>query len=680
MAIEVQCDACQQQYRLPEKMAGKRVRCRDCGAAIDVPTIAVRDDENQEITDLSDFESGIAQSNESEWTSDVNPFDLPTSFKEMRGRLVPRPITPFRYPFNDIVDSMLPWLLVLVFLVPAVWRAISNILSMPRRWVGAVELGLVAVMYVALAIPLVIRALRSAARSFKFRLPDQIYWHVFAAMAVPIGLGSFFYAQLEWNGFFFGYGLGLVLALVFLAVEFSLLPIEILLSAGFVASFYVAATVATWYVSTSVEPLGDLVVSMVHPSKKTPGKPTVVVKKTPSSAPAAQPSNSTPVAPAPNVVPGSTDYTLLSNPARPVPTPDVTRSLPPQENIKSSSPAVADINILTEPRGFDQALLSRGGSPGLAVIRHGPSDDQIESWAGDPLTMQGSASFKRTGVNDRCILSPRGDAFVRITNWPQSAAIVWSFASQSIVRTVELNERSGVPELVGYLNNDQLAIRYDRGGGAEALEIWDLRSQGTPRPLFLQPYIPNTMTFSPDGRSVAIAVRADPNAPKDALHGPQVMLINLATGIPRRLAITKLDPKLPITSAGIAFSSDGSRVALLCENNDNLLIEGWQTTTLSPKPIYEHVYPAGILPLNQLASFPGRTLSWLDKQTVLLYGNVILDLPTGKMLAAMALPQIRDQQVIDEQNILLQYQTSQGTNALMHVKLDRDVLEQSRGK
>src|SRR5262245_3544005 len=40
MAIEVVCQSCGQSYQLNEKFAGQRAKCRECGAAIDVPALA----------------------------------------------------------------------------------------------------------------------------------------------------------------------------------------------------------------------------------------------------------------------------------------------------------------------------------------------------------------------------------------------------------------------------------------------------------------------------------------------------------------------------------------------------------------------------------------------------------------------------------------------------------------
>ncbi|MEZ0229184.1 MAG: hypothetical protein ACAI25_11215, partial [Planctomycetota bacterium] len=54
MSIEVSCE-CAMTYRLPDRMAGKRCRCRECGDSIRVPTLdESADDDSVDESDASD--------------------------------------------------------------------------------------------------------------------------------------------------------------------------------------------------------------------------------------------------------------------------------------------------------------------------------------------------------------------------------------------------------------------------------------------------------------------------------------------------------------------------------------------------------------------------------------------------------------------------------------------------
>lgn len=48
MAIEVKCPGCEKRYRVPENLAGKRIRCKECQKAIAVPAELNEDDELEE--------------------------------------------------------------------------------------------------------------------------------------------------------------------------------------------------------------------------------------------------------------------------------------------------------------------------------------------------------------------------------------------------------------------------------------------------------------------------------------------------------------------------------------------------------------------------------------------------------------------------------------------------------
>src|SRR4051812_1500809 len=103
MPIDVVCPGCHHLYRVGDHMAGKKVRCKECSAAITVPSTSAPAEEDEGLlSNLSALgapppspsESAPASGpmrfkdeNEPEWTSSVNVWDLSASMAEIKHRV-----------------------------------------------------------------------------------------------------------------------------------------------------------------------------------------------------------------------------------------------------------------------------------------------------------------------------------------------------------------------------------------------------------------------------------------------------------------------------------------------------------------------------------------------------------------------------------------------------------------
>jgi hypothetical protein len=60
MPIELICPQCSKAYKLPDNLAGKKVRCKDCSTKVEVPSAAeVQPDEEHEFAGLLDDDEDI---------------------------------------------------------------------------------------------------------------------------------------------------------------------------------------------------------------------------------------------------------------------------------------------------------------------------------------------------------------------------------------------------------------------------------------------------------------------------------------------------------------------------------------------------------------------------------------------------------------------------------------------
>jgi len=308
----------------------------------------------------------------------------------------------------------------------------------------------------------------------------------------------------------------------------------------------------------------------------------------------------------------------------------------------------------------------------MAVVRErSPLEDSVERWNATSMTKHGEVRFRHNaGERPNYILSPNGDFLVRVVDWPQKAAQVWSFEDRRVARSIQLNDQAlGKPELVGFVDNERFLVMWRN---AQTLGFQIINAK-TPAAKVIGFGVnnfessPGNPTISPDGRFVALAARAEGEV--------QLQIIDIATTkTVKRLKISSLDRRWQVKPSGIAFAPDMSQVGVLFEHEDNALVLTWKFP--SGVSIAQHIYPAGVLP-EQPARLPrGRVFDYLGgHDAFLLYGQTILNAAEGGNLGELPLSDGRVQRLLDKDT--LHVVTSDETDArrLVVLKLKPDRLQ-----
>src|SRR3954454_18497692 len=210
MAIMVECNSCGKQYSAVPAMAGKRVKCKQCGNVFTIPNFNEagepdldQQDDLSALTALADLErsrsgeplpggrgggpsasragtvvggkgirggEGLAKSSMARTGSEQ---EIPLDSPEDLGRANLR----FNYPFSKEIDQYLPWVLVIGGLAIATAASVrmdplvgqSN--QPGAAWIPWTRLGVMVLLYLVLVGPLAVQGMRMASRALRFQLP-----------------------------------------------------------------------------------------------------------------------------------------------------------------------------------------------------------------------------------------------------------------------------------------------------------------------------------------------------------------------------------------------------------------------------------------------------------------------------------------------------------------------------
>ena len=232
MPLEIKCESCGKRYRVDEKFAGKRVKCRNCGASIAV--VAEGDDE-QDLSALSaasmagesmgesvssfvgapaQFDRSPAREDEGDEQGDEAP--LPGGFgaaiRAARSRSDSRRFRLLAYPGAKVVDQALPWLIGAACLIPIIWQGIAHAMASAPAWITFTHFGLIFLLFLVLIVPATTRGIRMAGEMLHFQLPDSAGWRTLGVFSLPFALAALFYWQIEgMSGLIFGLAVGILL-------------------------------------------------------------------------------------------------------------------------------------------------------------------------------------------------------------------------------------------------------------------------------------------------------------------------------------------------------------------------------------------------------------------------------------------------------------------------------------
>ena len=679
--IMVACPNCQARYRISDKLAGRRVKCRRCGAVVDVPEIYATSSKGAATDSTPGVEAAKAggrpaaakhqRHGATTREADTEVLEIADADETTHGLRIN---TPFAFRFASELDQSTPWLaavLCMVWIVTSIVRHGAG----HEPWMGPTRAALAIIGYVCIVFPIGMVGLRMGMTRVKVGLPHAHRLRGFAVFILPFAFG---YAP--WivtgdsadlvTGIVFGLGLGLGLLWLLFRLRAEESPIVL----GYAGTGFVLATALCigFFSLLNAGMVGVGKANRVqHPFSGSPfGKhfawlPQVVP---PTAAPRP------PVLLPPLEPPANEPVVAIAT--QPATLPHVNVAL-----LKSLSPLVREIRSpLAEP--FDDIILPAVHGPWAAILRHaGPEEDRVELWHTGDWQQRASVRFKHEpNTRDSYIISPNGDYLVRVVAWPGLAAQVWSFRSNQVLRNIDWRGRNETPRLLGFVSNDVFLVQWAGEDRSSSLEQWEAGA-GSPRspltkklPLYDRSGV--SMALSPNGMHLAVATKS---ADADGAVAGVVFVYQLDAPQEtpsRALPIAALDPKWPVKPTGMVFSPDSSKLAVLFEQNDNALLLCWRMA--DNRQIAEYVYPASPIPDPASRAFSTTVLDWLGDDAWLLCGQVVIDAVANQNLGTLDLrvndlrqdrPSLVSQRVIDAQTCELVYDAGGGKRQLAVLKL-----------
>ncbi|CAN5396036.1 hypothetical protein BH10PLA1_BH10PLA1_17050 [soil metagenome] len=699
MSIEIKCGTCSKRFRVADRYAGKRVKCSNCSAAINVPEA------------LPTHETRFGPVSESELNSDqllerVSSIELPmgeeivvqkprqgidAAFRAAKARPVPRKFRLLNFPGAAATYLLLPWVVGLLCLIPTIWRGTQIAMVSDPMWVDVVEFSLTLILYIGLIVPLTTHGMRIAGRMLQFELPSYLMLRTFGLFALPFSLGAIFFWQIGVSGLIFGLLLGLFLLGPLLLVAFQLELVEAAIAWMMGTLFFgvtAAATVGMMFMAglviagtiASREP-GDVKHHVVTqgPVKSTtsqsagPSTPALVgAVSVPTTqqddlagfvavAPLA-PSDTTAVAPnsAPHDLPSSTPQVVGPVALPPLPEKNAGIRIEPSRIVVSAE--------VLDWLGPVEALLPSGADSNLpAVLKRTPAVESVVTFDPRKSRIVQDMRFTRDNTADDQYLTMSGGAtIIRLASWPRLRLEFVTGGAGSSSKGIALDEKLGTPKLLGISANEMLLIRR-QSGGQTMLETWNLRVNAAGRVVKTPTLSAHSAAISPDGKAIAVAGMVDTTA--------QVQMME--PGRIRKFTIKQFDPRWPLEPAALSFSPDSTHLAVCLERGGGLLVAAWNLVTA--KAYEEHVYPAGTFSADALSEFNGSALEWLpDNETYVLYGKLLVDAASGTSLGMLGVPGVVSQRVTDDKGIELLATAAHEERRVVHVELNVDAITEAR--
>ena len=575
MPITIVCPECKKQYRAPDAMAGRKVRCKGChnifdvakagdshasssGSVMDLNAHAQSEYGQTAYTGGGDDEGDIGL--RAPGATAAVPSDPNAVFESAFQSFVPdrRENVPFKFPWSRQLDMIVPWLLVLVALAVALPRAISVTASAPG-WVPVVRVVVLLVTFLLIVYPLTRAAVKRASRVLRFELPPKSKWRTVASFALPFALVYAFWAVSAdlHVGFVAGSIMAVLLAGASVYFLFRLQPREAGGTLATTVGAFVVSLLLTAGVMVGVNRLalevakssggrgGDPVALNVSPIAEglkwelPPPTPKPVATQTPGGHFITQPD---PEPPPPQTV---------DVPPAPVPQPPASVGDP------RTRPSEVVQGIPTDPGAsklFPPGGTTRPGTPGVAVVRtpgHGTNPDTTTPPPPPPTAPEVAAPPPPAPGADLV-----ADKVLKAKS-PLVAGLRDTTALGTFERLVAPTTTS--PWVLAVKGNTVQAWN---------MQTWKPGASGELPPAGDDPRVAPTVVPTPDGRSVVRAV----SFPQLSLR---VEPINSANGPPPQSAVIKEAPG----RASVEGMLDAERVLVRWESGGQQGLEVWNMKT-----------------------------------------------------------------------------------------------------
>jgi hypothetical protein len=679
MAIAVECQDCHRSYKVDDKLAGKKVKCRNCGALLRVPGEESTDDGQQQCLSCGkEFARGTR----------VCPhcgFNTYTGEKEAvpgedaeaeRERKNKRWVRRAGSPLLATLDTLTKGVLTLA-LLGGIAMTIVQICLSP----GGISLPAVIPMLVVLALisvimaPLSTVAVNFAVRKLKLAPREDTYSRVALCLLLPFSLAMLtgWPKTAQWDLIA---GLGWPLAILLLLY---LLRADVIEWAVSLAALAVAVGISLIIVSLAGSAINDMANGLwgdMLPSGPWTAlatghspPPKVVVVKPPTSMPATV-AGSTPAsvpATGPDVVtttqgPTTEVAATTTGPATAATAPVATGP------VRMTSPFFA--GVIEEPAFADAFAVVAPAEAGdwMLALRIAGNDIEADRWSLNPLEKKERYSSPNfPDAPPQFAISPKGDAVAMLALKPRLHLGVFVPENKNLNRSVWLDLPSNVPQgltkatpiILAVIDPTRFYLRWDLAGES-AFQSFAASATGTGsltmRSFAIGPVVENCPgVLAPNGRMTAVLGRNMLYfAQTDGTVAPRPFPVASDTNV-RLLAMT--------------FSPDSTQVAIYAAIAGLPTVACYQVR--NGDPVFTCLLSRTPLEKDPPA-FPHRLL-WLPggggTQSCLVDGNELIDTATGKKFASLGLSGLADASVVGPSTLALTFKTGEGYRTVL-AKLD----------
>ncbi|HEY7088999.1 MAG TPA: hypothetical protein VH518_12970 [Tepidisphaeraceae bacterium] len=650
-------------------MAGKRVRCKQCGVVFELPQSANSPDSgNPDLDALAALEksfSDVDTSSMSGTAAGASPSPRSSARDNDRDAEdgAPPPLrmgrtnVRFRGAYAQEIDEYLPWVLTLGGLAWLAGEMFRNN-ETNAAWVPIVRFVLSVIAYTVLIAPITIAMIRKAGRKLGYQMPGGVKWRGYSAYLPAFAFGVMMWSLGggAWVALVLGCVGGVLLATLALWVLFRLRPHEIAPSSGFAATgFFIGLGLAGGIGFLLNMLLVNVMVSLKKPdaipgspfgrgfawidpkameSLQPAPKPKPIPKPQPEPEPQQPPVKPEVVAelPKPEATTQAVADSQPTETVEPEPKPQVTKPA-----IAAASDAVRAATAVDVKGSFDDLALPLTESSFIGVVRRGGSNPTVEVWntSTDPWARVNVPPFVGAANSlTQYALSPSGKYLAYISEFPKKQITIWNFKDAMVMKSLDLDDKRGSPELLGFASDTRVMIRWPNAPCS--IDVFDITA--AKRLPIDTPVVDRggtAVAVSADGQMIAVATKESyRNAGEVDL--PTLNVYNLNTGrLLWHCKITALDKKWAVAPTGMAFSKDSKKLAALFEQNGSGLLVSYRLDRGGPvvaPAVKEQPLPAGPLPGKDLHGFIGNTLDWMpDGVTCVLYGRGLFNTTTGQL-------------------------------------------------
>jgi len=672
MPISIQCPQCKRAYRVNDTLAGQKVRCRDCGAAIDipgeVPELPVEAESKGGIPGVPDlralFGAGIQQQQRPAASPEINVIDPPDAPARKR-RWVRAPGSPLLESIDElikaaglllIVGSVVVWI-VHVYKTSPLGLSVSTLAPM----------GTVLLVIAGVISPLIAFGIDAAVKLIKLPPRQDSYIRTVIPLLLPFSA-----AMLSgWPGAedklsilpSLGWLLCPALFIYFFRAELFEWVVSVgtaalglgvgMLAASIVASIITSFTgplykdllpVGAWQSLAKGQSPPPPAVAMTNPAvtpetAPAPATPAPVETGTPSFASQPAPeANSTRVA-----LNSNTGANLNPSPELPPVVPAVNpadNGRPPHRAASRNLESPLLTNVIAEPAGLSdvtRVVVPSTPNGTMLVIKNSDTESSVQKWEVNPPAQKADATFPAYPKKpSEFLVGSRGDLLVSLNFFPRNELVITSFDNKIPKKNVPLDIPNSVPSLVGFYDPGHFYLRWDEGSvpsGMAKLQQWNA---GAGQALRMTASIP----AAPPGGSIVIA----PGGKTLAVCEPsgQLALFSMDNGaLLRRIKASDLS----FNFINMAFSPDGGTIAVYGMVSDVPTISSFRVATGAP--IVNVVVSAS---LTRPRDDPMKhRLIWFQdsagEDLWLANGRMLFDAASGKRVGKLELDDVLDQQL-----------------------------------